>query len=53
MNENGNLSTKLPVFDGINWNCWMISVHELFGAQDILDLVNDGYTAFPENETEA
>ena len=49
MSGNGNLSTKLPVFDGKNWNRWMIQMCMLFGAQDVLDLINDGYiqTALP------
>ncbi|XP_050897536.1 uncharacterized protein LOC127104394 [Lathyrus oleraceus] len=40
---NGSLPTKLPVFDGNNWNQWPIQMRVLFGAQDVLDLVNDGY----------
>ena len=52
MNRN-NLSTKLPVFDGKNWNRWMIQMHVLFGAQNVLDLVNDGYTAHPKNAMDA
>lgn len=40
---NGSLNTKLQVFDGNNWNQWMIQVCVLFGAQDVLDLFNDGY----------
>lgn len=43
MNGNGNLSTKLQVFDGKNWNQWMIQMRVLFGAQDVLDLINDNY----------
>jgi hypothetical protein len=43
MNGNGNMNTKLPVFDGKNWNRWMIQMRVLFGAQDVLDLVTDGY----------
>ena len=42
MNGNSNLSTKLPVFDGKNWN-WSIQMRVLFGAQDVLNLVNEGY----------
>lgn len=34
---------KLLVFDRKNWNWWMIQMRVLFGAQDILDLVNDDY----------
>ena len=37
------MSTKHPVFDGQNWNRWMIQMRVLFGAQDVLELVIDGY----------
>lgn len=54
MNKN-NLSTKLLIFDGKNWNCWMIHMRVLFGAQDVFDLINDGYVqvTLPENATDA
>ena len=42
INKN-NLSDKLLVFDGKNWNRLMIQMHVLFGAQYVLDLINDGY----------
>ena len=53
MNLN-NLSTKLPVFDGKNWNSWVIQIRVLFGVEDILDLINDGYVqgALLENATD-
>ena len=38
-----SLNTKLLVFDGKNWNQWMIQMRVLFGAQDVLDLVTDDY----------
>ena len=53
MNGNGNLSTKLPVFDGKNWICWMILMCVLFGAQDILDLVNESYAIVAADTTKA
>ena len=51
MNRNSNLSTKLIVFDGKKWARWMIQMCVLFGAQDILDQVNDDYVqvVLPEN----
>lgn len=53
MKGNSNLSTKLPVFNGKKWNRWMIQMRVLFGAQDVLDLINKGYIhiALPENAT--
>ncbi|XP_050888532.1 uncharacterized protein LOC127093633 [Lathyrus oleraceus] len=50
---NCSLITKLPVFDGKNWNRLMIQMRVLFGAQDVLDLVNDGYTTVTIDATEA
>src|ERR1044072_4786590 len=52
MNENSNLSTKLSVFDGKNWNRWMIQMCVLFGAQYVLELVTDGYIPVAEAATE-
>lgn len=49
----GGLDTKLPVFDGTNWNRWSIQMKVLFGAQDVVELVNDGYAPVGENATEA
>ena len=43
MNGNGGMSTKLPVFEGKNWNRWMKQMIVLFGAQDVLELVTEGY----------
>lgn len=45
MNGNGNLSIKLPMFDGKNWSQWMIQMRVLFGIQDVLDLVNNNYVS--------
>jgi hypothetical protein len=47
-----NLNTKLPVLDGKNWNRWMIQMRVLFGAQDVLDLVTEGYVPVAVNATE-
>ena len=52
MNGNGNMSTKLPIFDGKNWNRWMIQMRVLFGAQDVFALVTDGYNQVAEDATE-
>lgn len=50
---NGSLNITLLVFDGNNWNRWIIHMCMLFVAQDFLDLVNDGYTPIAENATKA
>ena len=52
MSGDGSLNTKLPVFNGKNWNRWMIQMRVLFGAQDVLDLVTDGYVPAAADATE-
>lgn len=53
MNGNGGFNTHLPVFDGKNWSRWSIQMRVLFGAQDVLEFVNDGVPDLAENATEA
>ncbi|KAK2397497.1 hypothetical protein QL285_059065 [Trifolium repens] len=53
MNGNGGMSTKLPVFDGKNWNRWMKQMIVLFGAQDVLELVTEGYVPVAADATDA
>ncbi|KAK2363545.1 hypothetical protein QL285_088517 [Trifolium repens] len=52
MNRNGGMSTKLPVFDGKNWNRWMKQMIVLFGAQDVLELVTEGYVPVAADATD-
>ena len=52
MNGNSSLNTKLPIFYGKNWNRWMIQIHVLFGAQDVLELVTNGYVPVVVDATE-
>ena len=52
MNEGNSLNTKLPVFDGKSWNKWKIQMCVLFGAQDVLDLVTEGYVPVAADATE-
>lgn len=54
MNENDNLSTKLSVIYGKNWNRWMIQMRVLFVDQDVLNLDNVNYVlvALSANTTE-
>ena len=53
MNGNGGFNTHLPVFDGKNWSRWSIQMRVLFGAQDVLEFVNDGVPDLAGNATEA
>ncbi|WJX37062.1 hypothetical protein P8452_24874 [Trifolium repens] len=50
---NSGMSTKLPVFDGKNWNRWMKQMLVLFGAQDVLEFVTDGYAPVAADATDA
>lgn len=47
--ENGSLYRKLSVFDGNNWNQSLIQMCVLLGAQDVLDLVNNGNVLIAAN----
>ena len=54
MNGNGrDIHSKLPVFDGKNWNRWKIQMRVLFGSQDVLDLVTGGYNLLEAGAIEA
>ncbi|XP_058751483.1 uncharacterized protein LOC131624543 [Vicia villosa] len=54
MNDgNNSLNLNLSVFDGNNWNPWMIRMGVLFGAQYVLVLVNDCYTHVVADATKA
>lgn len=47
------MNMKLPVFDGNNWNQWIIQMRVLFDAQYDLDLVNDDYGMVAADAIEA
>ena len=53
MNGNSDISSKLSVFDGKNQNRWKIQMCVLFGSQDVLDLVTDGYASLAADAMEA
>ena len=46
-----SLNTKHLVFDRKNWKQWMIQMRVLFGAQDVLDLVTEGYISVATDAT--
>lgn len=48
-----SLNIRLPEFDGKNYNRYMIQIRVLFGAQDVVALVNDGYATVVKDATEA
>jgi hypothetical protein len=52
MNTKG-FGTNILVLESKNWDRWCAVMKSLFGAQDVLDLVTDGYEDLGENPTEA
>jgi hypothetical protein len=44
-NSNGNLMGNLPILDGKNWDQWCVHMRVIFGFQDVMEVVNEG---FPE-----
>ena len=53
MNGNNDINFKLTAFDDKNWSRWKIQMRVLFGSQDVLDLVTDGYAPLAADMTEA
>ena len=53
MNSNGFPSTNLTVLDGKNWDRWSAMMKSLFGAQDVLEIVQNGYEDLAANATDA
>ncbi|PNX65540.1 retrovirus-related Pol polyprotein from transposon TNT 1-94 [Trifolium pratense] len=50
MNSHG-FRTNILVLDGKNWDRWNALTKSLFGAQDCLDVVLNGYDELVENPT--
>jgi hypothetical protein len=53
MNSNDFPSTNLTVHDGKNWDRWSVMMKSLFGAQDVLEIVQHGYEDLAANVTDA
>jgi hypothetical protein len=43
----------LTVHDGKNWDRWSVMMKSLFGAQDVLEIVQNGYEDLAANVTDA
>jgi len=52
MANNGGFSRSILVLDGKNWERWSALMRSLFGVQDVLELVEDGYEDLAANATE-
>ncbi|XP_073221541.1 uncharacterized protein [Cicer arietinum] len=51
MNE-GGFPSNLPILDGKNWEKWSASMRLLLGAQEVFEIVQDGYEQLGANPTE-
>jgi len=51
MNNNG-FGPNILVLDGKNWERWSALMRSLFGTQDVIDLVQNGYEELLANATD-
>lgn len=53
MNSNGNIAVRLPILDGKkNWDRWVKQMKVIFGFQDVLEIVSNGFEVLQENPTD-
>jgi len=52
MNGNSSFNTHLPTLESGNWERWSAVMKNLFGAQDLLEIVQNCYDELGENATE-
>jgi hypothetical protein len=48
--NNGNFHAHLPVFDGKNYDQWVVKMKVIFRYQDVLDVVNDVITTLARKQ---
>ncbi|XP_073224767.1 uncharacterized protein [Cicer arietinum] len=48
----GGFPLNLPILDGKNWERWFVSIRSLLGAQELFEIVKDGYEQLGANPTE-
>lgn len=48
-NSNGNLLGNLPILDAKNWDRWSVQMEVVFGFQEVLEVVKNGYQDLGEN----
>ncbi|XP_073221586.1 uncharacterized protein [Cicer arietinum] len=48
----GGFPSNLPILDGKNWERWSASMRSLMGAQEVFEIVQDGYEQLAANPTE-
>jgi len=50
--HNNNIPTHLPVFEGKNFDQWIVKMKVIFRFQDVLEVVNEGIPALAANVTD-
>ncbi|XP_019439043.1 PREDICTED: uncharacterized protein LOC109344742 [Lupinus angustifolius] len=53
MAANSGLTMTLPIMDSKNYERWRIQMKVLFGYQEVLDIIQEGYQSVGEDATEA
>jgi len=49
---NNNFPAHLPVFEGKNYDLWIVKMKVIFRYQDVLEMVNDGLPSLARNTTD-
>jgi len=50
--HNNNIPAHLPVFEGKNFDQWIVKMKTIFRFQDVLEVVNEGIPALAANATD-
>ncbi|XP_073224932.1 uncharacterized protein [Cicer arietinum] len=48
-----NVVSNFPVLDGKNWNRWCVQMKAIIGYQDVMNIVEEGYSPLVVNATDA
>jgi len=51
MNGSSSFNTHLPILEARNWERWSAVMKNLFGAQDLLEIVHNGVGDLVVNAT--
>lgn len=49
MNANCGFSSNILILDGSNWVRWNVLMKSLFGTQDVIEIMQDGYEELSED----
>jgi len=50
--HNNNFHAHLPIFEGKNYDQWIVKMKVIFRYQDVFEVVNDGVPALAGNTTD-